>query len=63
MSGFKNVKILKICPKMRVKNFTKEVKSKIGARFEPVTHRLLAYPSTDWATSKISKFSTNKAYK
>ena len=29
------------------KNFTKKIKSKIHARFEPVTHRLLAFPSTD----------------
>ena len=49
-------------PKMYFKNSTREIKSKTGAWFEPATHRLLAYPSTNWATRKVIKIGTNKNY-
>ena len=47
---------------MYLLNSKKEIKSKIGARYEPATSRLLAYPSTDWATRKVNKFGTNENY-
>ena len=39
-------------------NSTKEIKSKDGARFEP----LLVYSSPDYATRKVIKYSANKTY-
>ena len=39
-----------ICPQNALKNSTWEIKGKTGAWFERATHRLLAYPSTNWAT-------------
>ena len=44
------------------KNSPKEIKNKTGARFEPATRRLVAYPSTDWASLKVYKEGTNKNY-
>ena len=37
-------------------------KSKIGAMFEPATHRLLGYALTYRATQKIIKFCQDKEY-
>ena len=54
-------KVLKIsksitfAPKLHLQNSTREIKSKTGAWFEPTTHRLLAYPSTNWAMQKVNK--------
>lgn len=39
---------------MRVKNSTKEIKNKTGAKLEPATNELLAILSSDWATRKCS---------
>ena len=33
-------------------------KGKIDARFEPATQGLQFYPSIDWATRKVTKYST-----
>ena len=33
--------------KFHKRDSTREIKSKTGAWFEPATHRLLAYPSTE----------------
>ena len=58
--GFRNFKICNICPKNAFIKSHKGEKSKTYARFEPMTYRLLNHPSTDRATWKDIKLSTNK---
>ena len=43
----KFLKSIAFAPKKHLWNSTKEIKSETGARFEPATHRLSAYLSTD----------------
>ena len=44
-----------ICPKNAFIKYKirPEIKSKISARFEPTTYRLLAYHLTDWGMKKV----------
>ena len=44
--GFKNFKIHNICPKIAFMKFPKRDKE-VKPKFEPMNHRLLAYPETD----------------
>ena len=52
---FKNFKIYNICPKNAFMKFLKRDKSKTCARFEHLTHRLLAYPSSE-PCGKLTKY-------
>lgn len=59
--SFKNIKIDNISAPPPQKKLTKEIKSKTRTRYEPETHRLLAYPQlTDlrWTVSHFVKIKT-----
>ena len=57
--GFKNFKIYYISPKYIYK-ISQVINIKTRARFDPLTHRLLTYLSTDGATRKNSYYSIKK---
>ena len=56
--GFKEKKSITFATKMHLWNSSREIIGKTGARFEPATHNLLAYPSTE-----IHAESCQKKYK
>ena len=60
--GSKHIKINYICPISTFIKTNNRYKNETGARFEHATHKLLAYPSTDWATRKVIINCRNKIF-